>query len=644
MASWDEGIEGPHLEIARSEAQRIGVLAGPGTGKTSFGLMRRVARLLSAGVDGKRILLISFTRVAAADLRDKVAALEGDSASEVRATTLHSYCLGLLQRDAVLTITQRTPRILLAHEADLMLRDIGGNYGNIYERRDRLRAFEAGWARAIDDHPGLASLPEDRAFEAAVLSWLREHRCILIGEVVPIAFDYLRHNPLAPELAAFDHIIVDEYQDLNTLEQQLLEILAARESVSICTAGDDDQSIYRMRYANPAGILAFLASAGTEPYEIHTCGRCPQHILAMANSLIGAAPDRDKPALEGNHSENGSVAIVQWPDLDEEISGIIAAIAADLAAERREPGQILVLTHRRFIGDRLRQGLTDLGIAARSYFTEEELGSDAAQEALALLRLAVALEDAPALRTVVGAYESTGRSAAYQRLRTFAKQEGLTTRDVLSRLAEGERLNVSVRALVERYKTAIARIDQLDMDDLDALVEGLFPEDIADLSGLRRAALEARIESTSASELLTSIVAAVTQEDVPQHPDFVRIMSLHKSKGLTADSVFVVGMIEGIVPTITPRLTPAEVDAAVAEQRRLFYVAVTRAADQLTISLAQRMDLATARALNVAVASNTVRRGPGGALTCGTIASRYLRELGPVAPGAVSGQRWIETY
>ncbi len=90
--SWDDGIEGPHRAIAASEHLRIGVLAGPGTGKTSYGLMRRVVRLLEEGVRGDRILLLSFTRVAAADLRDKVATLDALGAEDVRATTLHGYC------------------------------------------------------------------------------------------------------------------------------------------------------------------------------------------------------------------------------------------------------------------------------------------------------------------------------------------------------------------------------------------------------------------------------------------------------------------------------------------------------------------------------------------------------------------------
>lgn len=379
--SWDDGISGTHRNIAASEHRRIGVLAGPGTGKTSYGLMRRVVRLLEQGVAGDRILLLSFTRVAAADLRDKVAALDAPGVNDVRATTLHGYCFGLLQREAVLTVIGRHPRILLDHEVDLMLRDIGNGFGDIYAKRRRLEAFTAGWARGSEDHPGVAGTQTDRDFGDAVMVWLREHQGMLIGEVIPLVYRYLVTNPAASELEAFDHVIVDEYQDLNVLEQRLLDELAT--NANLCIAGDDDQSIYSVRYANPGGILSFLAREDIESHTIGVCGRCPANILDMANCLIRQAPGRTKSDLTPREAtDDGAVAIVQWPDVETEIDGIVSVIAGDVGASRREPGQILVLTNWRKIGEQIRMRLTELEIPARSFFTEEELGSDEGREAL----------------------------------------------------------------------------------------------------------------------------------------------------------------------------------------------------------------------------------------------------------------------
>lgn len=637
---WADGLRGPHLEIATSNARRVGVLAGPGTGKTTFGLMRRVARLLSEGVPGTRILLVSFTRVAAADLREKVAELEIEGAEEVRATTLHAYCLGLLMRESVLALTGRCPRILMNHERDLMLRDVGGDFGSIHDRRKRLEALLAGWSRTATEHPGVAVDGEDLDFEHLVIRWLARHRAMLIGEVVPIANRFLSTNPLSEELDAWDHIVVDEYQDLNTLEQGLLETLATR-ARSLCIAGDDDQSIYSVRYANPHGIRRFLTRPGVDTHDITVCGRSPANIVYMANSLIQQAPGRDKVPLKPlDRYQEGDVSIVQWADVPSEVDGIVSAIAADVGRRDTEPGEILVLTNWRKMGEQIREGLKDLDIPARSFFTEEELGSDEGQEAVALFRLVVDRSDLPAVRVLVGLGEGSGRSKAYQRLLKYCHSNALGPSDALRRLAAGERLGgLRVPSLVERYRRAMLRVEHLKTLTLPELVDNLFPASDDMLADLRNIAVDALEAAEHPSQVLEEIVSAVTQDDVPQQPNFVRVMSLHKSKGLTAEAVYVVSAVNGILPTITSS-DQAEVEAAVEEGRRLFYVALTRTARQLVISSSAKMDLADANARRVKYEKSTIR-WTGEKHTVRTIASPYISELGRSAPQSKRGRIWL---
>lgn len=623
--NWDEGIEGVHRDIAGSESRRIGVLAGPGTGKTSFGLMRRVVRLLQAGVPADRILLLSFTRIAAADLRDKVAALNAPGAETVRATTLHGYCFGLLQQESVFAITGRAPRILLDHEVDLMLRDIGDTFGTIHERRRLLEAYVAGWARDPESYPGVPDTSTDRVFQQSVLLWLRRHEAMLIGEIVPEAYRFLSTNPQAEALRAFEHVIVDEYQDLNALEQRLLDVLA--QHGSLCIAGDDDQSIYSVRYANPAGILAFLNREDIEKHSIQMCGRCPTNILAVANSLIGCAPDRDKGPLQSRDGAgSGTVSIIQWPDINIEVDGIVAAIAADVNSKKWGPGQILVLTNWRRIGERISARLNELSINARTFFTEEEMESDDSREALALLRLVVNVNDKAALRVILGLSEATGRTEAYQRLIIYCDENQTDPKTVLQMLSKGGKMAVNVRALTERYSRAMAKVENLGSLALPDLVDALFPQDADMLRDLRQAAVEALPEADMAEDLLHAVVEAVTQDDVPQNPDFVRVMSLHKSKGLTSNSVYIVAATDGILPTVRSN-DAVTIDAAVREGRRLFYVAVTRAAQELTISGSSSMDLADANARGVRYDKKTIKRSANSRFTIRTISSPYLTEL-----------------
>lgn len=638
--SWDDGLEddSPHKAIAGSPAKRIGVLAGPGTGKTGRGLMRRVVRLLEEGVPGNRILLVSFTRVAAADLRDKIAELDAPGIEHVNATTLHGYCFGLLNKNSVLTVTQRTPRILMEHEVDMMLRDISGNFGNIRKRRQLMEAFNAGWARAPEDRPGYPLRKRDQSFEDAVMQWLREHRCMHIGEVVPEAFKYLSNNPAADELAAFDHLVVDEYQDLNVLEQELLDVLSA--AGSLCIAGDDDQSIYSVRYANPPGIRAFLARDEVECHGLTVCGRCPPQVLSMANSVIRRVPSRDKDDLTPWKPEQDAyVAIVQWPDLESEVEGLVSVVASDVNSGRREPGDILVLTNWRLVGEKIRNRLTEVGVDARSFFREEALRTDEARGAFATLRLLVDPNDAPALRVVLGLGDSTRRTDAYKRLLAYCRESRTTPHEVLRGLEHGETHRVRMPALQKRYRKLVKQLDLLQATSLEELVDHLLPEQHPELADLRLIALDALDGANSRDELLSRIVEEITQDDVPQRPEFVRVMSLHKSKGLTAPTVYIAGALDGVLPTI-PSNDAAEIEAQVQEGRRLFYVALTRAAEELVISSSARVALADAAARGVRFDKSTIRTQDG-TLTVKTIASRYLAELGPHAPKPILGDEWL---
>ncbi len=638
---WDDELSpaGVHYQIAASEHPRIGVLAGPGTGKTKYALMRRVARLVEQHrCTPEEILLVTFTRTAAHDLVAKLEELEVPDIDRVWAGTLHGFCLALLQRDAVLQATHRVPRMLLEHEADLMLRDLGPAFGDIYERRRRLKAFEAGWARRASDHPGLALAPDDQSFEAQVVSWLRHHHAMLIGEVVPLAYQYLRDHPAAEERTKYRHVIVDEYQDLNRLEQDLCDLLVPP-GASICVFGDDDQSIYKFRYAHPEGIVQFVLDEATERHDIGDCGRCPQPILDMANRLMHSAPERAKDDLVCTQANPGRVAVVQWESLSAEIDGVVAAIIHDVNAHAREPGDFIVLVHRRRIGYRIRDALSAADVSARSFFLDDALRqSSRAQEALALLRLLGERADRASLRVWLAVGDQTGRAEAYRRLRDAARQLGTSEYELLGRVSRGEtRLGVS--ALTRRYRELEDRLAALQDLPLVEIVELLFPEDDPDIRGVREEAVAAVASTGTARALADELVRSISQPEIPQTPDFVRVMSLHKSKGLTSKVVYVIAAVDGIIPTIPGSPDEEEWNAAFNENRRLFYVAITRSCDELLISYPWQMGFADAT-------QNMVRirrvRTVAGERVADCLATPYLKEIGDAAPAPVLGQTWLE--
>ncbi|HJW95625.1 MAG TPA: UvrD-helicase domain-containing protein, partial [Thermoanaerobaculia bacterium] len=278
MPIWDEGLSGIHRAIAAEESSPIHILAGPGTGKT-FAMMRRIARLIEEeGCSPKNILAVTFTRTAARDLKDQLAHLGIEGADEVRATTLHALCFSILSKQEVFDLTGRAARPILDFEMDLLIEDLADRFEGKREVRKLIEAYEAAWARLQHEEPGFAATEADQAFENALLDWLQYHRSMLIGELIPLTLAFLRQNPAMDVLPQFDHVLVDEYQDLNKADQELIEQLAVNGTLTVI--GDDNQSIYRFRHANPDGIRTFqLTHPGTVPYEIQECRRCPPNIV-----------------------------------------------------------------------------------------------------------------------------------------------------------------------------------------------------------------------------------------------------------------------------------------------------------------------------------------------------------------------------
>ena len=231
------------------------ILAGPGTGKT-FQLLKKIGKLLESGVAPEKILFCTFTRTVADDLKRELDNSGANGASLIRASTVHAHCFRILAKNEVLEMTDRVPRPLLDYEQRFLLEDLNnGQFGKIDDIRKRLKAFESAWARLQSEKPGWPRNPKDQEFQRQLLDWLKFHSAMLIGELVPVAFCYLQEHPDSLERSTFSHIFVDEYQDLNVAEQELIQLIS--ESSQLTIVGDEDQSIYGFKYADPDGIVSF---------------------------------------------------------------------------------------------------------------------------------------------------------------------------------------------------------------------------------------------------------------------------------------------------------------------------------------------------------------------------------------------------
>lgn len=639
---WSDGLDpdSPAYQIASSQNQQIRVVAGPGTGK-SFAMKRRVARLLESGVDPRVILPVTFTRVAAEDLHRELVGMGVPGCEELQGVTLHSLAFRMLSRNHVLEATGRTPRPLNDFEIKPLIADLRDAHNGVKGVKKRIKAYEAAWARLQHEEPGYIQSPEDLAFTGDLLPCLIFHKAMLIGEVIPQLYGYLRDNPAARERGEFLHVLVDEYQDLNRAEQGVVDLLA--DNAEVCIVGDDDQSIYSFKHAHPDGIRDWLASRpGADDLAIDECRRCPARVVEMARHFIAHNVNRPVPRAITPRAENGQgeVHIVQYATLAAEVLGVVNTIAR-MVINGTPPGDILVLAQRSAIGTPVYEGLIARSVPVKSYYAEAELDSEYAQHQFALLKLFVDREDRVALRWLLGLGSSTWLSGGYRRVRNYCELSGVAPWQVLEQLDAGVISIPHTGALVRRFRQIQAEAQALEgLQDLTAVVDQLFPvgdDGVRDLRALALQVLE-DVGDKDRDAFFSELSDAITKPKIPFEIEDVRIMSLHKSKGLSAPVTFVCGCVQGLLPRRSGQdMTEGEQQADLEEQRRLFYVGITWVkADPdhgkpgtLTLTYSQTMPLADA--LGAGIQPAYVRLG-----VARLNASPFIGELGPNAPAPVA--------
>lgn len=258
-----------------------------------------------------------------------------------------------------------------------------------------------------------------------------------------------------------------------------------------------------------------------------------------------------------------------------------------------------------------------------------DLDESQAQQTFELLTLLAEAEDRVALRCWCGFGSNSLRSPVWARLRAHCEQTGEAPLAALRRQAAGDLDLPHTNSLVERYRLMEAKIALLrDLRGGD-LVDAVLPANEGWAEPLRAIAATINAEDFNARALRDALRTGITQPELPTDVDYVRLMSLYKSKGLTADLVVVVGCMEGLIPFIDSDLP--QPDRSLEEQRRLFYVAITRPRQTLVLSSATHLPRDLAYRVRVPV------RGRRGAHVT-TIASRFLTELGPTRPRAIAGE------
>lgn len=587
------------------------VVAGAGSGKTRV-LTHRIAHLISEGqISPFSILAITFTNKAAEEMKSRVAALVGPVANRMWVSTFHSACVRILRQHA--ERIEFPPRFSIYDQADAVrltshvLRDL-----NLDTRRFPPRSVQATISSAKNEGVSAADYVERASglFEQRIGEVFVEFQARLVAagamdfdDLLVNTVGLLRDHPdvLGDYRQRFEHVLVDEYQDTNPVQNDLVMLLATGHR-NIFVVGDSDQSIYQFRGADVRNILEFeQAFPDATVVVLDQNYRSTQTILEAANTVISRNPGRKPKELWTDAGNGEAIACFRADDEVDEANWVARRLAAyrdggyhrwsEMAVFYRTNGQ------SRAIEEQLvRAGVPYQVVGGTRFYERREI-----RDALAYLRLAANPCDEVAARRVVNVPKRGVGDTSLARISAWAEANGAgfvealvdhLSAGVTGRAATGitDFLDLAA-ALTGRLEDGPARVIEVAIDR-SGYVEELRAESSIESEG--RLENLAELIGIAASfndveEFLERVSLVADTDDLPttesgENDDGqVLLMTLHAAKGLEYPVVFLVGMEDGVFPHLRSLGEPAQME----EERRLAYVGLTRARERLHLSYAR---------------------------------------------------------
>ena len=544
---------------------------------------------------------LTFTRAAAGELRARVEeALEGKVAGRPKIMTLHSFALRNLLRNAKLIDSIPQPLRIADdwEERNIIEEDLKAILTKpITEIRKDFLALSADWdtLRADDATPN--PLKADASFVGA---W-QQHRAIygytLRAELVYQLKRALEQRDDLDLQGPIEHLLVDEYQDLNACDLSVIARLGAKEA-SVYAAGDDDQSIYGFRHANPEGIRRFDKEYNPSvDLPLATCMRCDIDIMDLARFVADLDPARlRKPWKPRDEAGTGLVRLLRFDNGDEEASGIASLCKYLITDEKFQPDEILILIRSdkngafsKPLAEQMRTA--DVPFSANVDGTVV-LDTPPGRVLLSYLRLAVAENDSLAWRTLLQVRNNGVGAKALGAIADYARANAVTFVTALKASAEKpgalKREYDQIRAVLEKVKDTAGEPDQVvGVDGIrTALISIAAALAEAGLTGLDDAVAHVTLMAENAdADSFTALLSAISMVGLTPEQETtkgaVNMLTMHKAKGLTARAVIVMACEDEYLPG---RQQSVEREA---DERRLFYVSLTRARERLYVTYSQ---------------------------------------------------------
>jgi ATP-dependent DNA helicase UvrD/PcrA len=606
-SSLTAGLNAQQGEAVLATEGPVLILAGAGSGKTRV-ITHRIAHLiLERGVPSEEILAVTFTNKAAEEMRSRVADLLGGAALGSWISTFHSLCVRILRRngaavglppsfviydedDQLATVREvlrgldlseklNPPRRILSRISSLK------NAGRDPEVVEGDSLGERTLGRIAEGYRTRLETAHALDFDDLLMKAVR-----LLSDVEAVRESYRRR---------FRYVLVDEYQDTNRAQYDLVRLLGGG-SGNVTVVGDEDQSIYSWRGASIRNILDFEHDfPGARVLRLEENYRSSQRILDVASGLVAHNRSRKGKSLRAVRASGDPVRLHQAADEYEEAAWVVNDIASRRGAERAAVLYRMNSQSRLFEEALLRLRLPYSVVGGVGFYQRREV-----KDLLAYLRVLANPRDSVSLRRIlnvpprgIGArtlealesLRSRGGGTLLEALDTAiddavlparATQPLARFRELLSSLQE-EVARLGVRALLERALAATGYAAMLAEEDTHEAEDRL--QNLAELMSAA-AGYEAREASPSLSGFLDDI-SLLSDVDEGRLDEPVVLMTLHSAKGLEFDSVFLVGLEEGLLPH--SRSVGADSQDALEEERRLCYVGMTRAMARLSLTWAE---------------------------------------------------------
>jgi superfamily I DNA/RNA helicase len=404
---------------------QVRLIAGPGTGKSTC-IEKRVDYLLSQHVAPSRVFVISFTRASTKDLKKRIVdhcAQSGrqQEAERLNISTMHSLALRALRLANLLHAFPADPMVLDDWEQEHIFDPELGLSGNFAPARaaEIREAYEAYWQTLQNTQLNPVSPQEQVLFNAYYPSMKSLYSCLLPGEMVRLCVDQVRLGALDPaNLLGVEHVIVDEFQDLNACDQEFVHALT-QSGARLCVAGDDDQSIYSFRHAAPIGIQQFTGTyPGASSHQLQHCFRCTPRVLNPALQLIAANPGRLPKVLASVYSTavppvDGALRVWRFDTGGIEAREIAESCRALIAGGMAPRELLVLLANPRIQLPPIEQALSASGLQFERPRGPALRNSLMGRLLLSLLRIIKNNQDYVAHRALLGLQNGVGTSTCH---------------------------------------------------------------------------------------------------------------------------------------------------------------------------------------------------------------------------------------